>query len=266
MIAGAAKILEEAARGYAGEVREAETPSAGGKELSFQPEKEALLLLASSMASDSLSRIEDSDSLNPMVGTEKVESPVQIDINHLRAEPKADPIARTDLPALEISEERCEAMDLILADGTLEASESVPETANDGKGWLAPIKADMACRDYCQLLLPPNREQYNVLTHTSLQSVDKFKESFNEPAEGIFDQDRHEALKEIGIEERIEDEIDKEIEDSGQKFGESVPDPAGNAEDARKSPFSQSRVILLLKALTVLTVMLLAIEAILYLI
>ena len=163
MIAGAAKILEEAARGYAGEVREAETPSAGGKELSFQPEKEALLLMAGAMASDSLSRIEDSDSLNPMVGTEKVESPVQIDINDLRAEPKADPIAKTDLPALEISEERCEAKDLILADGTLEASESVSETANDGKGWLAPIKADMACRSSCQLLLPPKRELFQSI-------------------------------------------------------------------------------------------------------
>ena len=245
MIARAAKILEEAARGFAEEVREAETPSAGGREISFQPEKEALLLLAGAMASDSMSKI---------------------DINDLRAEPKADPIARTDLPALEISEERCEAKDLILADGTLEASESVPETANDGKGWLAPVKTDMACRSSCQLLLPPKREQYNVLTHTPLQSVDKFEESINEPGEGTFDQDRHDAPQESEIEDRIEDEIDDEIEDSGQIFSDSVPDPAGNAEDARKSPFSQSRVILLLKALTVLTVMLLAIEAILYLI
>ena len=76
----------------------------------------------------------------------------------------------------------------------------------------------------------------------------------------------NETPQEIGIEDRIEDEIDDEIEDSGQIFSESVPDPAGTAEDARKSPFSQSRAIFLLKALTVLTVMLLAIEAILYLI
>jgi len=266
MIAGAAKILEEAAKGFAGEVREAETPSAGGKELSFQPEKEALLLMAGAMASDSLSRIEDSDSLNPMVGTEKVESPVQIDINHLRAEPKADPIARTDLPALEISEERCEAMDLILADGTLEASESAIEMANAGKGWLAPIKSDMACRSSCQLFLPPKRELSSLFAQTSLKSEEKFEESTSEPGEGTFDQDRNETPQEIGIEDRIEDEIDEEIEDSGQKFSESGPDPAGTAEDARKSPFSQSRAIFLLKALTVLTVMLLAIEAILYLI
>ena len=191
MIAGAAKILEEAARGYAGEIREAETPSAGGKELSFQPEKEALLLMAGAMASDSLSRIEDSDSLNPMVGTEKVESPLKIDINDLRAEPKADPIAKTDLPALEISKERCEATDLILADGTLEASESVNQRwPMPGKaGWLpsSPIwPAEALASFFCR----PKESCPVYLTQTSLQSEEKFEESTNEPGEGTFDQDR----------------------------------------------------------------------------
>jgi hypothetical protein len=54
------------------------------------------------------------------------------------------PIAKTDLPVLEISKERYEAKDLILADG-----------------WLVPIKADMACKSYGQLLLPAGRRQFN---------------------------------------------------------------------------------------------------------
>jgi hypothetical protein len=54
------------------------------------------------------------------------------------------------------------------------------------------------------------------------------------------------------------------LEGVGEEAREAVPDPEEASPDAREALFSRSRAILLLKALTVLVVLLLAVEAILY--
>ena len=111
----------------------------------------ALLLIAGAMVSNSLSKIDDSNSIFTwdefvylLPVTEKGEFVVNIKINDLH-EPESEPIAKTDLPVLEISKEGYVAKDLILADG-----------------WLVPIKADLACKSYGQLLLPPIRQQFRA--------------------------------------------------------------------------------------------------------
>ena len=149
----------------------------------------ALLLIAGAMAGNSLSKIDDSNSI--MTWDESVQT-----------KPNAKPITKTDLPVLEISKERCKAREEILADG-----------------WPAPIKADVACKSSSQLLL----------------------------------QDHEELPKEAGI------------RDAGPEFCEAPPDPEIEKR-AQESPFSRSNAVVLLKVLTALLVMLLAIEAILYLI
>jgi hypothetical protein len=79
----------------------------------------ALLLIAGAMASDSLSKIEDSNSI--MTWDES-----------LQTEPNPKPIKKTDLPVLEISTEN---------------------------GWLVPIKADVACKSSSQFLFHEERPQ-----------------------------------------------------------------------------------------------------------
>jgi len=210
-IAKAAEILEESAANVSGQCQA------------------ALLLIAGAMASYSLCKIDDSNSI--LTWDESV-----------KAEPNPRPIAKTDLPVLEISEERFEAKDLILADG-----------------WLVPIKAEVACKNSGQLLLPPKRQQFNAKKEMPLKPEDeeRNKERNYEPIEELgnldYDQRHHESLQEAGIEEE------------GPEFSEAPPDPEIE-KVAQESPFSRSKAIFLLKAMSALLVMLLATEAILYLI
>jgi tetratricopeptide (TPR) repeat protein len=221
-IAMAAEILEGAAANVSGQCQA------------------ALLLIAGAMVSNSLSKIDDSnsiltwdESLHLLPMTEKGEFVVKIKINDLH-EPDIRPIAKTDLPVLEISKERYEAKDLILANG-----------------WLVPIKANMACKSYGQLLLPAIRQQFNEKLEMPL----KPEEERHEPHERAFSEANEERY-----EEKSEERNNEPIE-----FSEAAPDPEIEKE-AQESPFSHSKAVFLLKVLTALLVMLLAIEAILYLI
>ena len=190
----------------------------------------ALQLIAGAMVSNSLSKIDDSNSiltwdeslyLLPVTG--KGEFMVNIKINDLH-EPESEPIAKTDLPVLEISKEGYVAKELILADG-----------------WLVPIKADLACKSYGQLLLPAIRQQLRAGKEMPL----KPEEGKPEPCEKAFSE--------------------------ANEFSEATPaapaapDPETEIE-SQEDPFCRSKALFLLKVMTALLVMLLAIEAILYLI
>jgi tetratricopeptide (TPR) repeat protein len=196
----------------------------------------ALLLIAGAMASDSLSKIDDSnsiltwdESLHLLPVAEKGEFAVNIKINDLH-EPDMQPIAKTDLPVLEISKERDVAKELILADG-----------------WLVPIKGDMACKSYGQLLLPPIRQQFRESKEMPLKPEDMREEPQERPSKYA-----NKQRNEVPNGEQLE-------------FSEAGNDPEIEKE-SQESPFSRSKALFLLKVMTALLLMLLAIEAILYLI
>ncbi len=225
-IAEAAEILEESAANVSGQCQA------------------ALLHIAGAMASNSLSKIDDCDSiltwdeslhLLPMI--EKGEFAVNIKINDLH-ESDVKPIAKTDLPVLEISKERYEAKDQILADG-----------------WLVPIKVDMACRSYGQLLLPAIKQQFNEKLEMPLKPENGRQES-HERALTDANEERYEQTNEEINEVRNNEQI---------RFSEVAPDPEIEKE-SQESPFIHSKAVFLLKVMTALLLMLLAIEAILYLI
>jgi tetratricopeptide (TPR) repeat protein len=157
--------------------------------------------------------------------TEKGEFVVNIKINDLH-EPESEPIAKTDLPVLEISKKGYVAKDLILADG-----------------WLVPIKADLACKSYGQLLLPPIRQQFRESKEMPLKPEDRREEPH----------------------ERALTDANEVLNNEQLEFCEAAKDPEIEIEP-QESPFSRSKAVFLLKVMTVLLVMLLAIEAILYLI
>jgi len=189
----------------------------------------ALLLIAGAMASNLLSKIDDSNRI--LTWDESLH------LNDLQTEPNPESIAKTDLPVLEISKEKCPAKNLILADG-----------------WLVPIEADVACKSSGQLLLPAIRQRFNAKKEMHLKPENKSQEPQERAfPEGNKETNHHEVPQEAGI------------DDAGPEYSRAVPDPEIEKE-AQESPFNRSNAVFLLKALTALLVMLLAIEAILYLI
>ena len=238
----------------------------------------ALLLIAGSMASYSLSKIDDSsiltwdESLHLLPMTEKGESAVKIKIYDLQTEPNAQSIEKTDMPVLEISRERPEARDLILADGSTEASQVfVSEIVNPEAGWLVPSKAAVACKSSGQLLLPVNRQPSEYqLDENQPEERQPFHEKKDMPLkpEDTRQESYERAFPEGSEEtnERSEEQpLEAGIEDTDPRFREAVPDHEIE-EPVPESPFSRSKAIFLFKSLSVLLVILLAIEAILYLI
>jgi tetratricopeptide (TPR) repeat protein len=192
----------------------------------LSPCQEALLLIANVMASNSLSKIEDNnsiltwdESLHLLPKNETGEFAVNIKINDLH-EPDEQPIADADLPVLEVLKERYETRDLILADGCM-----------------VPLKTEMACKGYGQLQTPPIRQQFCTN-----------KEMPEEP--------------EDAIQKRYEEKTD----DENNKPADFLKAP--KAPEIEKEPLDSSlglsKAVFLLKLMTVLLVMLLAIEAIIY--
>ncbi|MDD1750899.1 MAG: tetratricopeptide repeat protein [Methanothrix sp.] len=238
----------------------------------------ALLLIAGSMASYSLSKIDDNsiltwdESLHLLPITEKGE-PVMIKINDLQTEPNAQSIERTDLPVLEVSRERCEAKDLLLADGSTDESEVfVSETANPEAGWLVPTKTAVACKSSGQLLLPVNRPpsenqldenlpDESQLVHEKKDMPLKPEDTRQESSERAFP----ECSEETNEERSEKQPLEAGIEDTDPEFREAVLDHE-IVKPIQESPFSHSKAIFLFKGLSVLLVMLLAIEAMIYLI
>ena len=198
--------------------------------------QEALLLIAGVMASNSLSKIDDSnsiltwdESLHLLPKNEKEEFAVNIKINDLH-EPDAQPIADADLPVLEVSKKRYEARDLILADGCM-----------------VPLKTEMACKNYGQLLMPAIRQQFCANNEMPPEPEDVMQE----PQEVAFTDAAKRDMKE------------KKRNNEPVEFFEAAKDPEIEKESPESS-FGLSKAVFLLKVMTVLLVMLLAIEAIIY--
>ena len=292
-IAKAAEILEGSKANVNGQFQE--NPTTGSSnQIAKGSQRAALLLVAGVMMSYSLSKIDDDNSiltrdgdLNLLPMTEKGESAVKIKVNDLQMEPNLESVAEADLPVLEVSKDRFAAKSLILANSSIEASEVfVSEIANPVEGWLVPIKADIACNSSGQLLLPANRETPERLLHSVKREMpikpeygrhESYERAFSEANEETNEERNEDANKE-GNNEQIKVLVDQDydqnreeqpreagIEDAGPEFSSAAPDPEIE-KDVKESPISHSKAIILLKAMTALLVMLLAIEAILYLI
>jgi hypothetical protein len=200
------------------------------------------------------------EALNLMPEPGKCLGAEKINIDELEAEPNPEPIAESDLPSLEISPERSVARGMILADGTREASDVyLSEIVNPEEGWLVPVSASLPCKSYGRVLLPPKGQQFrgdSITVKPEMEIVER-DEVLNE---GPID----EPVAEFGYRGRDTEPQETELEGVGEEAREAVPDPEEASTDAEAGPFSRSRAILLLKALTVLVVLLLAVEAILY--
>jgi hypothetical protein len=161
---------------------------------------------------------------------------VNIKINDLH-EPDVQPIAESDLPVLEVSKEKDEARNLLLADGSL-----------------VSVKNEMACENCGQLLMPPMKKQL----HVSNELPQKQEDAAQKP--------------QTGVSADIAEERYKEIKDKVNSF-EGMADSeeflqAAKAPEVEKEPLESSsssiNAVFLLKVMTLLVVMLLAIEAIIY--
>ncbi len=263
MLSEAAGILERQANKDNGHVQDEKRHS----QLNFGPERDALLLIAKVILDNLLEEIEDGnkiftwdEALNLMPEPGKRLGAEKINIDELEAEQNPEPISESDLPSLEISPERSVARGMILADGTLEESEVyVSEIVNPEEGWLVPVSACLPCKSYGQVLLPPKGQQFrgdSITLRPEMEIVGRDEVlnggSIDEPVEKFGYRGRN-----------IESQVTK-LEGVGEEAREAVPDPEEASPDAREALFSRSRAILLLKALTVLVVLLLAVEAILY--
>ncbi len=263
MLSEAAGILERQANKDNGHVQDEKRHS----QLNFGPERDALLLIAKVILDNLLEEIEDGnkiftwdEALNLMPEPGKRLGAEKINIDELEAEQNPEPISESDLPSLEISPERSVARGMILADGTLEESEVyVSEIVNPEEGWLVPVGACLPCKSYGQVLLPPKGQQFrgdSITLRPEMEIVGR-DEVLNG---GSID----EPVEKFGYHGRNIDPQVTKLEGVGEEAREAVPDPEEASPDAREALFSRSRAILLLKALTVLVVLLLAVEAILY--
>jgi len=226
--------------------------------------QEALLAVASVMASYSLSKIDDinrmltwDESLHLLPNSPADEMAVNIMINDLH-EPDVQPIMDADLTVLEDLKEKHEARDLILADRCT-----------------VPMKCEVACGDYRQLLVPPVSRQFSGRE----QGLAEIEESAQNPLKEATVDAVDERYQEIKKEEKRE-EI-KENDEGNAWYngtdGANCPNDtndltdflqAAKAPEVEKEPeqsdSSLPKAVFLLKVMTVLVVMLLAIEGIIY--
>ncbi len=239
-------------------------------QLSFGPERDALLIIAEVLADNLLEEIDDGsaiftwdEALNLMPEIGKLIGAEKIKIDELEVEPNPEPISETDLPNLEISPERSVARGLILADGTFEASEvHVLEIINPEEGWLVPVSASMPCRSYGQVILSPRNQQ---LHGESRAPIEPEMEIIGRD-EGLIEELIEAPAREFGYRGNNNEPQEAKLEGVGTVAREAITDPEDASSEAQEGPFSRAKAILLLKALTVIVVLLLAIETILYLI
>jgi hypothetical protein len=242
-IARAAEILEE---------------SAANGSCPFQ---EALLAIASVMASYSLIKIDDAnriltwdESLHLLPNREKDEMAVNIKINDLQ-ESDVQPIMNGDLPVLEVSKMGHESRDLIPADRCK-----------------VPMKCDAAYGDYWQLLVPPVSRQFIAREKGIAESGDTVQKPQEGASLDALDE-RYQEIKGEGKNEEIKEDEQANAGNNGTDGANGSNDladflQAAKALEVEKEPEHSDSGLLnaafLLKVMTVLVVMLLAIEGIIY--
>ena len=255
----AAEILEVLANKEKGQDLD-ESVSLPKNQLNLRPEREALLLIGWTLADNALSHVDDTDTIYTWDDAlNVVHNPVassnhgNIEIFEPQAEPMPQSIPKTDRTVLEISNERVKARDLILADGTIEASEAfVSDMANTEDCWLLPVNSSVICKRQAQI--------------HSMQERPRWKTEIVEPpVRGLNNEDPIKIIDDLGINEKQPKANPK---DARARVGEAVnySGPSTASRQSQNGLFSSLNAILLLKGMTLLVVLLLAIEAILYLI
>jgi hypothetical protein len=256
MLTRAAEILTNQA-GRGGEsTGDEQNEQATSSQLNFGAETDAIALIARAMVMESMEKLEEpgaiftwDESMNLITGSSSGKVANVEKIEELQADPEPDPIPKNDLPVLEVSAERIKAKELILADGTLEDSEvCVSDAENPVNGSLVPLRAAVVCSDRSYICLNPVGALSNVKSEKS--APEKRANRIDAPEK-----------------ETKDDSLEDLAENLKEDIFEKVEHIHSLDEDKPKREFSyKDGAMLLLKALMVVVVLLLAIEAVLYLI
>lgn len=246
----------------------------GGQEISssttdilrYKPQKEAILLIARVLMNRALSEIDDTatclrwnEALKLAESNAKSSGGQEVEGLAVEAEPQV--ISRDALPVLELSEEHChdpqeDAMDAGALDITEEDSEEIDATSYlfsdaicSAGSRLVPVKSSMEPSSSAQLLLKPEKTLARAfgICESALQKIPN--------ASGIMSYERDGAKA------------------SRSSFAESIsdgrfqmPPTSSRVVKAEEGPLSRRNALKLIKALSVVILLLLAIDAILYLI
>ena len=265
----------------------------GHNRICFGPERDALLLIGSAMINSLLEQIDDTreiliwdESLN-LIPSEKR---IQIDIveedgegygesgegygeggdgcetdEEIISDPERD---YEMLPDLEISEDRVQAQELILADGTVEPSEFyLSEIVYPTENWLVPARGSAICRKGNPIGFNTWRQSqfYGPGPFDRLEKPSDGMERIEEGADGGLLEALHLNGNGAGEKERWENEF----EHSGPEPREPLLERVGEKEKGAKNRvclFSSKTAVLLIKVMAVVVILLMAIEAVLYLI
>ena len=240
-------------------------------ELGFGPERDALLLIAGAMANSLLELIDDTrevltwdESLN-LISSEKRIQPDIID--------GMDELIESDLeedfdglPDLEISEDGARARNMILTDGTVEPSELyVSEIMHPEDSWLVPVMASTPCKKENPIGFNSWR-QAQFYGSKGFDHLEKPEDDI-EKIDGVIDTGLIEELNRHDLGGMQGGEWpERGLEDSGPDFREAVPEFKESTSSYGSGLFSQEKAVMLIKAMSVLVIILLAVEAVLYLI
>ncbi|NTV28010.1 MAG: hypothetical protein HGA93_04955, partial [Methanothrix sp.] len=137
--------------------------------------------------------------------------------------------------------------------GSIDGSEAlVSDMANTEDCWLLPVNSNMVCKSQTQILSMQERPRWKT-------------EIVEPPMRGINNEDPIKIIDDQIIDEKQQEASPKEAR---ARASETVnyPGPSIASKQSQKSLFSRMNAILLLKGMTLVVVLLLAIEAILYLI
>ena len=250
----------------------------------YGPERDALLLIAGAMANSLLEQIDDTreiltwdESLN-LIPNEKrveidfVEEDVEKDIEKYGEGCERDEGISSDLeedyemlPDLEISEDRMQAQDLILADGTVEPSEFyLSEIVYPTENWLVPVRGSTLCKKGNPIGFSSWRQSqfYGSGGRDNLERPGDNPEKI----EDDIDTGLLEALNLNGCGAEPDERRESGLENAGQEFREAVPEVEEKEGKNWISLFGSETAVVLIKAMTVLVILLMAVEAVLYLI
>jgi len=248
----------------------------GPNQICFGPERDALLLIASAMASSLIEQIDDTreiltwdESLNLIPNEKRVEIDI---VDEDGEESERDEGTNCDLeedyemlPDLEISEDRAQAQDLILADGTVEPSEFyLSEIVYPTENWLVPVRGNTLCRKGNPIGFNCWR-QSQYYGSGSRDHLEKPEDNPERIEDGI-DTGLLEALNLKGCGTGQDQRIEGGLENPGPEFREAVPEMEEKEAKNWTGLISSETAVVLIKAMTVLVILLMAVEAVLYLI
>ena len=169
------------------------------------------------------------------------------------------------LPDLEISEDRAQAQELILADGTVEPSELYfSEIVYPTESWLVPVSGNTICRKGN----PAGFDSWRKSQFYGSGGRDHLEKPGDDPEriEDRIDTGLLEALSFNGYREDQEQRREGGLESPGPEFREAVPEIEEKGAKRLARLFSSKTAVVLIKAMTVLVILLMAVEAVLYLI